>query len=92
MVDYKRLSDPEYRREYEERKAVLAAEIAKEEASYAELVKDAVASPKLNDWESNFIHNLLNSMRIGAITRLADLSDKQREVLKKIERKIYAVG
>ena len=91
-LDFKKLSDPEYRREYQEKQEALAKEIEKEEKEYRELINDASKSPKLNEWESNFIRNMRHSMYTGGATRLADLSTKQQKVLKKIKGKIYAVG
>ena len=91
-IDYKKLSDPEYKREYQERMEALAKELEKEEKEYSELINDASRSPKLNEWESNFIRNLRHSMHTGGATRFSDLSVKQQEVLKKIKGKIYAIG
>lgn len=91
-LDFKKLSDPEYRREYQEKMEVLAKELEKEEKEYRELINDASRSPKLNEWESNFIRNMRHSMNTGGATRFSDLSVKQQEVLKKIKGKIYAIG
>lgn len=91
-LDFKKLSDPEYKREYQETQEALAKELEKEEKEYSELINDASKSPKLTEWESNFIRNLRRSMNTGGATRFSDLSIKQQEVLKKIKGKIYAIG
>lgn len=81
-LDLKKLSDPEYRKEYNERKE-------REEKEWMTFLLDALKSPRLTAFESNFIRSL---SRHDNIQSWDELSVKQMKVAKEIEKKIYAVG
>ena len=55
-----------------------------------ELLRDALASPRLNSWELGFIEGLDSRFRQYGAQLL--LSEKQLVSLRKIEEKIHAAG
>ena len=57
---------------------------------YREIVNDASASPRLSAWEKQFVANVSSKLEQYGI--FIDLSEKQVEVLERIEQKIYATG
>lgn len=91
-LDFRKLSDPDYRKELLERVEQLKQQVAKEANDYDIFLVDALSSPRTNEWELNFLHNLRGQQMRDQITRKADLSAKQRNVVNKIEEKIYAAG
>lgn len=91
-LDYKLLSDPDYRANYEQRRKELEEKIEKEEADFAKRLQDCNNSPRLTDWERSFITSLLTGFKTNIATRFDDLSERQQAVLKKIERKVHAAG
>lgn len=59
---------------------------------FTNLLHDAALSAKLNEWEKEFIRGMKKNNGKGLYTRMKDLSEKQQEVMKRIEIKIYAIG
>ena len=53
-----------------------------------EVVTDAEKSPRLTTWEAGFVRNLKSRLEQYGI--LADISEKQVEIIQQIEEKIYA--
>ena len=64
------------------------AELTKQLAWVQEVLKDADACPRLTPWERSFVGSIREGVtRLGI---LAQFSEKQMAVLRKIEEKIYA--
>jgi hypothetical protein len=91
LLDIKSLSDPEYRKLVEERRARLRAQIEKDEALYTEFLTDAKKYPNLTAWEIRFTNDLFLAFKRGICTRFDDLSDKQKASCDAIKRKLYNV-
>lgn len=61
------------------------------EQEFYELLCDIQRSRLLTDWEVGFIDSILNGWMEGRWNRKEDLSEKQQEILGRLERKIYQV-
>lgn len=57
---------------------------------WLEVVDDGLSSPRTTAWEDNFLQSIKRGL--NTYGDAFEMSDKQREVLLKIERKIYAAG
>jgi len=90
--DYSRLEDTKRAANARTRAKKLAELTAKEEATFTEFLRDALASPKLNEWEKDFTESLRKLHNKGIVRRLPQLSDRQRAMIAKIQVKIYAAG
>lgn len=55
-----------------------------------ELLGDAAACPRLSSWEETFVEDM--QRRLDASQSSISVSDKQMNVLTRIEEKVYAVG
>ena len=62
------------------------------EAEYLSFLNDALAHRSITEWEERFLLSLKNGFERGYITVMEDLSDKQRNICDRIERKIYDIG
>jgi hypothetical protein len=91
MIDFSSLRSKTPSEKLEDHKRMLL-ELEKEEKEYSEFITDAVACPKLNDWERRFIASLHAGYSRKMVTRFEELSSKQAAIAKSIKRKIYAVG
>lgn len=66
--------------------------VQKAEQALVNLVRDALKSPRLSEWEKKFVENIDFGIRSGNCTTEEELSQKQQKVLGQIEQKVYAVG
>jgi predicted DNA binding protein len=64
----------------------------KEKEAYLEFLQDATKSPKLTEWEDRFVKDLLIAYKRGFLDSKKDLSERQLEVVRRLEKKVYAVG
>lgn len=91
MIDYSKMKDetPEIRavrlKEYQSR-------IEKESNSYLQILLDCKKSPRLNEWEVKFIQSRIHEFEQNTCCLRKELSEKQEQKLKQIEKKVYDVG
>jgi hypothetical protein len=55
--------------------------------AYTEILTDAVEGTRITDWERSFANDILG--RFERVGEHADLSEKQIEIVRRIEKKIY---
>jgi hypothetical protein len=72
-------------KEYEEQRD-------KDSKFLAEFLLDARKSPKLTDWEKEFVRSISILFESCRIESVRDLSERQKDVVKKLEAKIHAIG
>lgn len=92
QIDFSLLNDPEYRASRERIREELAAKKEALNKNYKEFLTDAAKSPKLTSWEADFIKSLNTNWNMGIQVRFDELSEKQLDVAKRIQAKIYRIG
>ena len=85
-------SHPEHSKSTQDEMEKLQQTIDTEELSYSKRLLDCKASPRINEWETSFLNNLIESFKKNIITRFYDLSQRQKDILVKIEKKVHAAG
>lgn len=95
MVDFKLLQSqtPEERKEYREKIQKEYEEQREKDGKFlAEFLLDARKSSKLNDWEKEFVRSISILFESCRIESVRDLSERQRDIVRKLEGKIHAIG
>lgn len=91
MIDYLKMKDEtsEVRaaklKEYQSR-------IERESLAYVTVILDCMKSPRLNEWEERFIMSRYHEFEQNTCCLRKELSEKQEQKLKQIEKKVYDVG
>lgn len=65
----------------------------RQEKALQTFLKDAaLKSSRLTQWEESFVTSLKQRSIYGDCKTIEELSDKQKYIVRQIEKKIYAVG